>query len=116
MNSDEMESVIDFLLQQHARFSVEIGELKEVQKQQAANLDKQTANLESQSANIERLTADIDGLKEAVAAMRDEMREGFDNLIIANEVTRDVAERFGVQASACFFATSESLTNLEQSE
>jgi hypothetical protein len=109
MTSDETERVINFLLQQHARFSVEIGELKEVQKQQAANLDRQ-------AGNIDRLTADIDRLKDSVAAMRDEMREGFDNLIIANEVTRDLAQRFGVQASACFFATSESLTNLEQSE
>jgi cell division protein FtsB len=116
MTSDEMGSAMDFLLQQHARFSVEIEQLKEVQKQQAANLDKQTANLESQSANIEQLTADVDGLKDAVAAMRDEMREGFNNLIIANEVTRGLAERVGVQASACSFATSESLTTLEQSE
>src|SRR5260370_23022124 len=100
MTGDEMESAIDFLLQHHARLSVEIGELKEVQKQQAANLDKQTANLESQSANIERLTADIDGLKDSVAAMRDEMREGFNNLIIANEVTRDLAERVGKLALA----------------
>jgi methyl-accepting chemotaxis protein len=87
------------------RLSVDIAELKEVQKQQAANL-------ESQSANIDRLTADIDGLRDSVAAMRDEMREGFNNLIIANEVTRDLAERVGKLA----LATSQRVTNLEQSE
>ena len=79
---------MDSLLQHHARLSVDIAELKEVQKQQAANLDRQ-------AGNIDRLTADIDGLKDSVAAMRDEMREGFYNLIIANEVTRDLAERVG---------------------
>ena len=105
MTTDEMEQAIDFLLQHQARLSVDIEQLKEVQKQQAANLDKQTAN-------VDQLTVDVDGLRDSIAAMRDEMREGFENLIIANEVTRDLAERIGKLA----VSNSQRLTKLEQGE
>ena len=70
------------------------------------------ALLAKQAANIEQLTADVDGLKDSIAAMRDEMREGFDNLIIANEVTRDLAERIG----KLVLSNSQRLTKLEQGE
>ena len=37
--------------------------------------------------------AKIDRLAESVQAMQSEMREGFENLIVSNEVTRDLAQQ-----------------------
>ena len=138
MTNEQLEHAIEFLLAHHARVSAEIEQLNEVQKQQAVNLDKQAANLDRQAANLdrqsasldrqsarvdrqsanledqalrnERLTADVEALTEAVDEMRAEMRDTFNNLIIANEVTRDLAEKVGKLA----LATSQRVTSLEQ--
>ena len=65
---------MDFIVEQQAKFSVDIELLKEAQK----------------------------SLTEAVNILQSEMREGFNNLIAANEVTRKLSEdvaRLAIQTS-----------------
>ena|ERR1700742_2870502 len=88
MTNEQMERAIEFLLGHHAKFSADIDELKEVQRRQAENLDRLTANVE---------------------AMREEMGKHFENLIIANEVTRDLAE----QATRLTIAVSQRVTGID---
>ena len=88
MTNEQMERAIEFLLEHHAKMSDDINELKEAMKRQSENLDKLTANVE---------------------AMREEMQDGFSKLILANEVTRKLAEdvaRLAVQ-------TNQRVTHLE---
>jgi hypothetical protein len=49
-------------------------------------------------------------MREGFASLREEMREGFNNLIVANEVTRELAQR----AAELTIATSQRVTKLEQ--
>lgn len=80
MTSEEMERAIEFLLDHHARVS----------------------------ADIERHSEQIGQLTENVEAMRVEMRDAINNLIVANEVTRDLAE----QTARLAIQTSQRVTDL----
>ena len=116
MTGPEMDRAIDFLLQQHARFMEEIEQLKEVQKQQSKDIGQLKDTQERQGENIAALADEISEANkqqsENIAGMAAEMRGAFDNLIIANEVTRELSERIGKLA----LATSQRVTNLEQSQ
>jgi hypothetical protein len=81
MTGDEMERAIQFLLQAQAGFFADLEGLKESHQRLA----------ESQ----QRTDAQIQALTENVEAMRLEMREAMENLIVANEVTRDLAQQIG---------------------
>ena|ERR1051325_8866546 len=103
MTEEQMERAIEFLLDHHAKFSTDISglreaisDLKDVQRQQSENLDK--------------LTANVDAMRAEMNANRQEIRETIDNLIIANEVTRDLAE----QATKLAIAVSQRTTSLDQ--
>lgn len=63
---------MEFLVEHHAKFSVEIKGLKEA----VARLVQSTASLERQAESDRRGT-----------------REAIENLVIANEVTRDLAQK-----------------------
>jgi SAM-dependent MidA family methyltransferase len=89
MSSEEMERRIEFIIEQQANFSTDIEQLKEVQARQAENLSS---------------------LAETVAAMQVEMREGFNNLIVANEVTRKLTE----DVARLALVTSRRVTKLEE--
>jgi hypothetical protein len=67
MTHDEFERAIEFLLTQRAKSSTENETLR---------------------ASVTELTADV-------VQLTAEMREGFNNLIVANEVTRDLANKIG---------------------
>ena len=102
MSRDDFEHQMEFILTQQAVFSSEmvelrqsIAELKEVQKQQGENLDKQAENLRD--------------LASVVDAVVEEMRDGFNKLIVANEVTRDLANR----VASLELQTSQRVTGLE---
>jgi len=95
MSSEEMERRIEFIIEQQARFSTDIEQLKEVQAKQTENVDK--------------LTADVQLLAQTVEANRVDMREAINNLIIANEVTRDLAEK----AASLAINNRQRITNLE---
>src|SRR5260370_10494023 len=96
MTGPEIEHAIGFLLEHHARVSIEIEKLKDVNKQQAANITNLANTIEATGAKM----------REGFA----ETREALDNLIIANEVTRDLAKR----AAELAIATSQRLAKLEQ--
>ena len=64
MTGEEMERAIEFLTKHHAKVS--------------ADIDRNSEQIAELSRNTE--------------SMRAEMREGFENLIIANEVTRKLSE------------------------
>ena len=57
-----------------------------------------------------KVSADIERLTENVTAMQSEMREGFNNLIIANEVTRKLAE----DVARLAINNSQRITKLEE--
>ena len=81
MSSEEIERRIEFIIEQQAKFSADIEQLKEIQAQQAQNIN----------------------------SLVTEMREGFNNLIVANEVTRNLAE----EATKLAIQTSRRVTRLE---
>jgi hypothetical protein len=85
MSDDNIQRKMDFIVEQQAKFSVDIELLKEAQK----NL---TSDVQALTIDVQALTGDVRGLKETVSIMQSEMREGFDNLIVANEVTRKLSE------------------------
>jgi hypothetical protein len=81
MTGEEMERAIQFLTEHQARVSVDLARVSN-------DIDKLKDAQERTTANIDKLT--------------EEMREGFNNLIISNEVTRDFASdvaRLAVQTS-----------------
>ena len=100
MTFDQLERAVEFLREHHSKFSVEMDLLKEAQ----AQAQKQHAADIADLREIQRQQA------ENIAAMGAEMREYFDKLIVANEVTRDLANRIGELA----IATSQRVTRLEQ--
>ena len=79
MSKDDFEHQMDFILRQQATFNADIEQLKDVQKQQATNIDK--------------LATVVQTLAEQVDSIITEMHGGFDKLILANEVTRDFANK-----------------------
>jgi hypothetical protein len=79
--SDNIQQKIEFIIEQQATFAVDIARMKEVQRQQAASIDRLTENMHQ----TREMLHDVIG----------EMREGFNNLIVANEVTRKLAEDVG---------------------
>jgi methyl-accepting chemotaxis protein len=74
MTGDELERAIEFLLAQQAKSSSETETLR---------------------ASVTELTADVGQLTA-------EMHEAFSNLIVANEVTRDLADKIGELAVSNF--------------
>jgi len=89
MSSEEINRRIEFIIEQQAKFSTDIEQLKEVQAKQTEN---------------------INSLTEAVTTMQSEMREGFNNLIIANEVTRKLTE----DVARLAINNSQRITKLEE--
>ena len=82
MTGEEMERAIKFLIEHHAKVS----------------------------ADIERNSEQIAELSRNTEAMRAEMREGFENLIIANEVTRKLSE----DVARLALQNSQRITSLEE--
>src|SRR2546423_10125886 len=110
MTNEQMERAIEFLLDHHAKFSADLGELKEaisgmkdVQQQQAENLNRLTADVQALTENTSAMQSQIDSIIT-------EMRDGFDKLILANEITRDLAE----QAIKLSVAVNKRVTGIDQ--
>lgn len=99
MTGEEMERAIQFLIEHHARVSTDIESLKEAQERTAANL-------ESLAQSVSRLERETRGMFES---MTEEMREGFNKLILGNEVTRDLTN----QVARLAMTTSQRVTVLE---
>jgi len=89
MTHEEIERTIEFLLEHHAKFSTDIDKLKELQAQTTSDIQALTANLDRVEAQAE---ADRRETRHSIDSFREEMRETFDKLILANEVTRTLSE------------------------
>jgi predicted metal-dependent hydrolase len=118
MSSDDFERRfqhhVEFMIEQQAKFEQRQAEFEERHAKFAKELAELREAQTIQTENINRLydlvTADRKTTRYAIDALITEMREGFDNLIVANEVTRELAEnvaRLAVQ-------TSQRVTELEK--
>lgn len=103
MTSEEMERAIEFLLESQAKNSTDIAFTNE-----AVNKLAETVSQDRQE-NREQLEAYRQETREQLEAYRQETREAVNNLIIANEVTRDLAEKVARLA----ITTSQRVTALE---
>jgi len=92
MTSEEMERAIEFLLESQAKNSTDIAFTNE-----AVNKLAETVSQNRQET------------REQLEAYRQETREAINNLIIANEVTRDLTE----QVAKLAITTSQRVTALE---
>jgi len=117
--SDDIESKMEFIIQQQATFAVDIADLKEAQRRQTENIDRLTVNVKNLTSSVAELTVSVAELREDAREDRKrldlvitEMRQGFDNLIVANEVTRKLAEDVGRLA----IATSQRVSALESKQ
>jgi parvulin-like peptidyl-prolyl isomerase len=103
MTSEELERAIEFLLQSQAKNSTEIAFTNE-----AVNKLAETV-AQDRRENREQLEAYRRETREQLEAYRQETREAINNLIIANEVTRDLAQK----VAALAITTSQRVTALE---
>jgi hypothetical protein len=88
MDQEQIENTIQFLVDNQAKFHSDLELMKEAQQRTGEQIQ---ALVESQQALTER----VDDVVGAVDVMRLELRESFENLIVANEVTRNLAEQIG---------------------
>ena len=92
MTNDQMERAIEFMLEHHAKFSADIGELREAISELKERVNGVTETV-SRLAEVQKLQGEnLDRLTANVEAMREEMRDSFNKLILANEVTRKLSE------------------------
>ena len=103
MTSEELDRAIEFLLESQAKSSSVIALTSE-----AVNKLAETV-AQDRRENREQLEAYRLETREQLEAYRQETREAINNLIIANEVTRDLAERVAKLA----ITTSQRVTALE---
>ena len=95
MDQQQIENTIQFLVENQAKFHSDLELLKESVQGISQNQKETTAQIQAlannQHALAENTNAQIQALTDNVEAMRLETREAFDNLIIANESTRNFA-------------------------
>lgn len=109
MTGEEMERAIEFLLEHHAKFGSDIQELKMAQAQTTADLRTLTGKVAELTDNVSRLETRMEEMSETVQNVIEEMHDGFNKLILANEVTRDLAEK----AAQLAINTSHRVTIIE---
>jgi len=105
MTSQEMERAIEFLLESQAKNSTDIGFTNEAVNKLAETVSQDRRENREQLAAYrqetrEQLEAYRQETREQSEAYRQETREAINNLIIANEVTRDLAEKVATLAIA----------------
>ncbi|MEK6289443.1 MAG: hypothetical protein AABO57_27330 [Acidobacteriota bacterium] len=99
MTGEEMERAIEFLINHHAKVSSDIEGLKEAQKITTANI----------ASLVEHAEVDRREMRETFDSVAEEMRDGFNKLILSNEVTRDLCSQVARLATQ----TSQRVTVLE---
>lgn len=123
MTTEEMERAIEALLGQSTQFNAALDRVREVVERLSESHVKSLEDMQEMrqsqvkmSNDVQLLTGKIIDLTDSVTRLeaqseadRAEMREGFNNLIIANEVTRKLAEDVAKLA----IATSQRISNLE---
>lgn len=96
MTTEEMERAIEFLLDHHSKVS---------------------ADIERHSEQIGKLTEAVATTQAQLDSVISEMRDGFNKLILGNEVTRDLANKVAaleVQTSQRVTGLEHRVTDLEQ--
>ena len=78
MTGEEMERAIEFLTDHHAKVS--------------ADIERHSEQIAQLASSVSELTESVKDMRQGMDANRLDMREAIDNLIIANEVTRKLAE------------------------
>ena len=103
MSSENIQRQIEFIIEHQAKFSEDLELLKEdlellkdVQSQQADNIDKLSEATASTQVQLDSVIS--------------EMRDGFNKLILSNEITRDFANKI----ASLEVQTSQRMTKLEQ--
>jgi len=134
MNHEEMERAIEFLLEHDSRFNEAIDRIKESIDRLTAAQEKTSVNIQeltdaqARTANDlhlltgkmlelgeivarseEQAEADRRDSRESINSLREEMRDGFNKLILGNEVTRDLAQ----DVARLAIATSQRVTGIE---
>jgi predicted nucleic acid-binding Zn-ribbon protein len=106
MTGEEMERAIEFLINHHATVSSDIEGLKEAQKSTAANIESLAKTVVGLADSVSRLEAQAEAdrrdMRETFDSVAEEMRDGFNKLILSNEITRDLCNqvaRLAVSAS-----------------
>lgn len=107
MSEDNIQRKMDFIVEQQAKFSVDIELLKESQKQLTADVSALTNNVESMRAEMQ---TDRQETRALITDIVTQMQAGFQELIVANEVTRKLAE----DAARIAIGTSQRVTKLEE--
>jgi polyhydroxyalkanoate synthesis regulator phasin len=100
MTTEEMERAIEFLLDHHAKVSADI----ERHSEQIGKLTETVSTLVVEAETDRRET------REVLNSMISEIQEGFNKLILSNEVTRDLANN----VAALEIQTSQRVTNVER--
>lgn len=113
MTGEEMERAIQFLIEHHARVSTDIEGLKEAQERTDGKINSLAETVvrlaESTSGLGAQAEADRREMRQTFDNLIEEMRDGFNKLILSNEVTRDLSENVARLA----IATSQRVTVLE---
>jgi ABC-type transporter Mla subunit MlaD len=112
-----MERAIEFLLNHHAKVSAHIEQHSEQIERHSEQIERHSEQIERHSEQIERHSEQIERhseqisqLTEDVQVMRVELRDAINNLIIANEVTRNLAE----QIAQLTIQNSQRITKIEE--
>ena len=100
---------MDFIVEQQARIDASLELVGERLNQLAARDAALFGRQENLTAQVENLTTDMASLVHGVDGFKDEVRAAIQNLIVANEVTRDLAE----QVARLAIQTSQRVSNLE---
>ena len=110
MTSEELERAIAFLLESQAKNSVDISVTSETVNKLAEAVERDRRENREQLDAYRRENREQSGETRAqLEAYRQETREAINNLIIANEATRDLAEKVAKLA----ISTSHRVTVLE---
>lgn len=110
MTGEEMERAIELLLHNQAKNSAEIMSTNEAVNRLAEAVGRdRVENRALLEAHRRETREQVEAIREQVEAYRQETREHIDNLIIANEVTRNLAE----QVARLAVTTSQRVTALE---
>ena len=117
MSGEEMERAIEFLVDQMGNVSANIGKLTvdiEGLKESINGLkeaqERTTANISSLTGVVVDLAESISRLETQAEINRKETRDAINNLILANEVTRDLSQNVARLA----IGTSQRVAALEE--
>ena len=100
MTTEEMERAIEFLLDHHAKVSTDI----ERHSEQIGKLTEAVSTLTIEAETDRRDT------RETLDRVITEIQNGFNKLILSNELTRDLANK----VASLEVQTSQRVTNIEQ--